>query len=83
MLGFFEWSHSNILFVDRTRRSVDSGKRTCMNAFTDDIPIALLQRVRGEFTEMPGLYLTPVQAARLLGSGRGAQRKADAGSGSH
>ena len=38
-----------------------------MLAVTDDIPIALLQRVRGEFTEMPGLYLTPVQPARLLG----------------
>lgn len=38
-----------------------------MPAVTDDIPMALLQRVRGEFTEMPGLYLTPVQAARFLG----------------
>ena len=38
-----------------------------MNAFTNDIPIALLQRVRGEFDEMPGLQLTPLQAARLLG----------------
>jgi hypothetical protein len=28
---------------------------------------ALLQRVRSEFNEMPGLRLTPVQAARLLG----------------
>jgi len=27
----------------------------------------LLQRVRAEFTEMPGLRLTPAQAARLLG----------------
>jgi len=27
----------------------------------------LLQRVRSEFTEMPGLRLTPAQAARLLG----------------
>jgi hypothetical protein len=28
---------------------------------------ALLQRVRAEFNEMPGLRLTPAQAARLLG----------------
>ncbi len=27
----------------------------------------LLQRVRSEFNEMPGLRLTPAQAARLLG----------------
>ena len=27
----------------------------------------LLQRVRSEFIEMPGLRLTPAQAARLLG----------------
>jgi hypothetical protein len=27
----------------------------------------LLQRVRSEFDEMPGLRLTPAQAARLLG----------------
>ena len=27
----------------------------------------LLQRVRAEFNEMPGLRLTPAQAARLLG----------------
>jgi len=27
----------------------------------------LLQRVRAEFNEMPGLRLTPPQAARLLG----------------
>ena len=27
----------------------------------------LIQRVRSEFTEMPGLRLTPAQAARLLG----------------
>jgi hypothetical protein len=27
----------------------------------------LLQRVRAEFDEMPGLRLTPAQAARLLG----------------
>jgi hypothetical protein len=26
---------------------------------------ALLHRVRGEFLEMPGLHLTPAQAARL------------------
>jgi hypothetical protein len=31
-----------------------------------DFP-ALLQRVRSEFNEMPGLRLTPAQAARLLG----------------
>jgi len=31
-----------------------------------DFPI-LLQRVRAEFDEMPGLRLTPAQAARLLG----------------
>ena len=28
---------------------------------------SLLQRVRSEFTEMPGLRLTPAQAGRLLG----------------
>jgi hypothetical protein len=28
---------------------------------------ALLMRVRAEFNEMPGLRLTPTQAARLLG----------------
>jgi hypothetical protein len=27
----------------------------------------LLQRVRAEFNEMPGLRLTPAQASRLLG----------------
>ena len=27
----------------------------------------LLQRIQGEFLEMPGLRLTPEQAARLLG----------------
>jgi hypothetical protein len=31
-----------------------------------DFPV-LLQRVRAEFNEMPGLRLTPAQAARLLG----------------
>jgi hypothetical protein len=31
-----------------------------------DFPV-LLQRVRSEFNEMPGLRLTPAQAARLLG----------------
>ncbi|MEO8682444.1 MAG: hypothetical protein ABI665_25575 [Vicinamibacterales bacterium] len=30
-------------------------------------PSALLDRVRGEFLEMPGLRLTPAQAARLWG----------------
>lgn len=34
---------------------------------TDDIPLELLLRVRGEFAEMLGLCLTPGQAARLLG----------------
>lgn len=28
---------------------------------------AILERVRGEFNEMPGLRLTPEQAARLWG----------------
>ena len=28
---------------------------------------AVVDRVRGEFNEMPGLRLTPAQAARLLG----------------
>lgn len=27
----------------------------------------LLQRVRGEFRDMPGLHVTPAQAARLFG----------------
>jgi hypothetical protein len=31
-----------------------------------ELPI-LMQRVRSEFNEMPGLRLTPAQAARLLG----------------
>jgi hypothetical protein len=31
-----------------------------------DFP-ALLQRVRSEFNEMPGLRLTPAQAGKLLG----------------
>jgi hypothetical protein len=31
-----------------------------------DFP-SLVQRVRSEFSEMPGLRLTPAQAARLLG----------------
>jgi hypothetical protein len=35
-----------------------------------DFPI-LIQRVRAEFDEMPGLRLTPAQAARLLGLDRG------------
>jgi hypothetical protein len=30
----------------------------------------LIQRVRAEFNEMPGLRLTPAQAARLLGLDR-------------
>lgn len=32
-----------------------------------DVPPTLLSRVRGEYAEMPGLALTPRQAARLLG----------------
>ena len=28
---------------------------------------AVVDRIRGEFNEMPGLRLTPAQAARLLG----------------
>ena len=31
----------------------------------DDTLIYLLQRIRSEFLEMPGLRLTPAQAARL------------------
>lgn len=31
------------------------------------IPTALVTRARGEFIEMPGLRLTPRQAARLFG----------------
>lgn len=38
-----------------------------MNAVPDGCPVDLLQRVRGEFAEMRGLRLTPIQAARLLG----------------
>jgi hypothetical protein len=30
----------------------------------------VVERVRGEFNEMPGLQLTPEQAARLLGLDR-------------
>ena len=37
-----------------------------MNAFTDDVPLRCSSAF-GELTKMPGLYLTPVQAARLLG----------------
>ena len=32
-----------------------------------EVPAALLMRVRSEFLEMPGLRLTPRQAARLWG----------------
>jgi len=35
-----------------------------------DFP-TLVQRVRSEFNEMPGLRLTPAQAARLLGLDQG------------
>lgn len=38
-----------------------------MQAITNELPADLLRRVRGEFAEMPGLRLTPVQAARLMG----------------
>jgi hypothetical protein len=31
----------------------------------------VLQRIQGEFTEMPGLRLTPAQAQRLWGLDRG------------
>jgi hypothetical protein len=31
---------------------------------------AVVERVRGEFNEMPGLRLTPAQAARLWGMDR-------------
>jgi len=31
-----------------------------------ELPV-LMQRVKSEFNEMPGLRLTPAQAARLLG----------------
>lgn len=33
----------------------------------DAIPSSVVQRIRGEFTEMPGLTLTVRQAARLWG----------------
>lgn len=38
-----------------------------MNALAapDTSPASLVHRVRGEFLEMPGLKLTPAQAARL------------------
>ncbi len=39
-----------------------------MNTNTSIVPDAvevLLSRIRGEFLEMPGLHLTPAQAARL------------------
>ena len=45
----------------------EASERKRMNAFTGELPYDLLQRVRGEFAEMPGLHLTPLQAARLLG----------------
>lgn len=35
-------------------------------SFAMDFPV-MLQRVRAEFNEMPGLRLTPAQASRLLG----------------
>lgn len=41
-----------------TRRS-----QTCAHAPTD----AILARIRGEYRDMPGLQLTPHEAARLLG----------------
>ncbi len=31
------------------------------------LPPAIVARIRGEFLEMPGLRLTPTQAARLFG----------------
>ncbi len=31
----------------------------------DPVPSQLIERVRGEYLEMPGLKLTPVQARRL------------------
>lgn len=31
------------------------------------LPLALVARIRGEFLEMPGLRLTPAQAARFFG----------------
>ncbi len=37
----------------------------------DDRVSRLLHRVRGEFLEMPGLRLTPAQAARLWALDRG------------
>jgi len=33
--------------------------------FFNDSPPKLLSRIRGEYSEMPGLRLTPVQASRL------------------
>jgi len=36
----------------------------------DDGTTSLLHRIRSEFTEMPGLRLTPAQAARLWGMER-------------
>jgi hypothetical protein len=43
-----------------------------VDAVTNDesmqvLPLALLARIRGEFIEMPGLRLTPGQAARFFG----------------
>ena len=40
------------------------------HASAGDIPPTLLGRVRSEFLEMPGLRLTPRQAARLWGLAR-------------
>jgi len=40
-------------------------------AIHDDSVSRLLHRVRGEFLEMPGLRLTPAQAARLWALDRG------------
>jgi Spy/CpxP family protein refolding chaperone len=40
-----------------------------------DVVSQVVNRVRGEFTEMPGLKLTPAQAQRLWGLEQGACRQ--------
>jgi hypothetical protein len=44
----------------------------------EDTVAPLLERVRNEFLEMPGLRLTPTQAARLLALDPGAYLRASA-----
>ena len=47
---------------------------------TADVP-ALVNRIRGEFLEMPGLRLTPAEASRFVGARRAGVTADSRGSG--